>query len=172
MNCMDKDNQSQYQRPPPNEQTNKDILKGQYAIAVDLYKHEDDLNWKKLHNLFYVTGALLFILSMISDSIETFPNDIDPSILGILSMAGVLISSSFAIAIRSGVTYLQARKAKVIEIEQKLKDFGGISIVGEPTPILRVSPTTIMLKFLPLVFTCGWLILLCYSVVNLLHLLP
>ena len=183
---MGNDNLTQSQQPPSKEPSNKlksssaeptkndpAILKSQYEIAVDLYKHEDELNWKKLYNLFYVTGALLFILGFISESIKTFPNDIDPSILFIISLAGVLISLSFAIAIWFGVTYLMARKAKVIEIEQKLQASGGILIVGDigksqpQEDILRKSPTTYILKFIPIAVTIGWFLLLGYSVVQL-----
>ena len=150
-----------------------DILKSQYTIAVDLYKHEDNLNWNKLYNLFYVTLALLLILSSTSKSIETFPNDISHSMLGVISVVGILISLSFAIVIWSGVIYLSARKKKVVKIEQKLEDLGGISIVGgvgasqHEQHILKVSPTTIILKFIPFAFAFGWFILLCYSIVQL-----
>ena len=34
------------------------ILHVQYEVAVDLYKHEDNLNWQKLNNLFYITAGL------------------------------------------------------------------------------------------------------------------
>lgn len=185
MNCMNQTDSFQSRQQPPNKQSTQsnssssikpeqraDILKSQYAIAVDLYKHEDNLNWNKLYNLFYVTGALLLILSFISKSIETFPTDIYPSMLGVISVVGVLISLSFTIVIWSGVIYLSARKKKVVEIEQKLKDIGGISIVGDVNVsqreqrIFNVSPTTIILKFIPFVFAFGWFILLCYSIVH------
>lgn len=181
---MDQNDSFQSRQQPPNElstQSNSsssikpeqraDILKSQYAIAVDLYKHEDNLIWNKLYNLFYVTGGLFLILSFISKSIETFPNDIDHSMLGVISVVGVLISLSFAIVIWSGVIYLSARKKKVVEIEQELEDLGGISIVGDvdvsqrEQRILKVSPTTIILKFIPFAFAFGWFILLCYSIV-------
>lgn len=185
---MDQNDSFQSRQQPPNElstQSNSsssikpeqraDILKSQYAIAVDLYKHEDNLNWNKLYNLFYITGALLLILSFISKSIETFPNDIDPLMLEVISAVGVLISLSFAIVIRSGISYLFARKEKVVEIEHELEDLGGISIVGgvdvdvsqREQHILKVSPTTIILKIIPFAFAFGWFILLCYSIVQL-----
>lgn len=90
-----------------------------------------------------------------------------------ISGVGVLISLSFAITIRCGIIYLMARKAKVVEIEEKLKIFGGISIVSGKfqslkKDILKISPTTIILNFLPIMFTLGWTILLCYSIVKLL----
>jgi len=153
---------------------NPDILKSQYAIAIDLYKHEDNLNWKKLYNLLYVSGALLFTLGFVSGSIGTFPNDINPSILGIISLVGALISLSFTITIWYGVKYLLCRKEKVKEIEQELKVFGGISIVGcdddsqHKQDIFDVSPTTIILRVIPILFTLGWFLLLCYSLVQLL----
>ncbi|GEB47916.1 GNAT family N-acetyltransferase [Streptomyces cacaoi] len=34
------------------------MLQVQYAIAVDLYKHEDNTNWQKLNNFFYITAGL------------------------------------------------------------------------------------------------------------------
>lgn len=181
---MDQNDSFQSRQQPPNELSTQsyssssikpeqraDILKSQYAIAVDLYKHEDNLNWNKLYNLFYVTLALLLILSSTSKSIETFPNDIDPLMLEVISAVGVLISLSFAIVIWSGVIYLSARKKKVVEIEQELENIGGISIVGgvgasqHEQHILKVSPTTIILKFIPFAFAFGWFILLCYSIV-------
>lgn len=185
---MDQNDSFQSRQQPPNElstQSNSsssikpeqraDILKSQYAIAVDLYKHEDNLNWNKLYNLFYVTGALLLILSFISKSIKTFPNDINPLMLGVISAVGVLISLSFAIVIWSGVIYFSARKKKVVEIEQKLENIGGLSIIGDVDVdvsqreqcILKVSPTTIILKFIPFAFAFGWFILLYYSIVQL-----
>ena len=186
MNCMGNNNLTQSRQLPSEESSKKiksssaeptkynpDILKSQYAIAIDLYKHEDNLNWKKLYNLLYVSGALLFTLGFVSGSIGTFPNDINPSILGIISLVGALISLSFTITIWYGVTYLLRRKEKVKEIEQELKVFGGISIVGDDDSqhkqdIFDVSPTTIILRVIPILFTLGWFLLLCYSLVQLL----
>jgi hypothetical protein len=36
-----------------------DLLREQLGLAIDLYKHEDLLNWSKLNNLFYVTVGLV-----------------------------------------------------------------------------------------------------------------
>jgi len=86
--------------------------------------------------------------------------------LGIISAIGILVSFGFAITIWFGVSYLLERKNKVVEIEQELMKLGGISIVGG-VGIFKMSPTIIILKYIPFAFVFSWFILLCYSIKQL-----
>lgn len=148
-----------------------EVLQTQYEVAVDLYKHEDGLNWNKLHNLFYITSALIIILGLSSKSVDNFPDDVDPSMLIFVSLAGILISISFAIAIWSGTFYLGKRKLKVIEIEEMLRKHGGIQIVGDigksktEERDLFDAPTARILKFIPIAVLVGWICLLIYVII-------
>jgi hypothetical protein len=149
-----------------------DILKCQYACAIDLYMHEDELNWKKLNNLFYITSALLFILSFIS--VGNFPYDVNPMLLGALSAFGAIISTSFGLTLRYGVAYLLARKEKVIQIEKIMESRGGISIVGydRDPRIFGVSPTTKILRAIPFIFSSSWAVLFVFTMLRFANVLP
>jgi hypothetical protein len=49
-------------RPTPSPTT----LIEQYKIAVELYKHEDNLNWTKLNHLFYINTGLWAVMGLIA----------------------------------------------------------------------------------------------------------
>ncbi len=145
-----------------------ELLKFQYAQAINLYVHEDQLNWQKLHNLFYVTvglfGALAFSLSQkVRGRGYAF----------LICVIGFVGSVGFLIANWSGVAYLGARKQAAVEIEKRLvefkefkKDFsdeyigfeGEYIVHIEDRPDLIIAPTTYVIRLAPMIMCLIWLI--------------
>ena len=132
------------------------ILSKQYELAHGLYVHEDELNWRKLNNLFYVTAGLMgaagFILGL-----DNSPMSLRMALLGLISAAGLALSVGFRIALRTGVNYLQERKNSLIALEERLIQFGGLPLVSKNKPGMRISPTTKMLKVMPDIFFVIWI---------------
>ncbi len=156
------------------ERTNKDIpnklddaeaniLINQYYIAVDLYRHEDILNWNKLNNFLYVSGGLMAVFAFfLKNKAEIITHVINPLIF--ISLLGIVVSIGFFVAIFFGVKYMQARKAKVVEIDRQLMRIGGVPIVLSQSSRYGVgkfnyqnySPTMLVIMAFPLVVVCGW----------------
>ena len=140
----------------------KQILMTQYQIAIELYKHEDELNWKKLNHFFYITAALLGLIGLVgkgefSESISW----ISPyKFTVVVCFAGVLMSIGFSVALIYGVKYMHNRRDKAKVIEKKLLDIGGGHVLLEKDQkeqhYLKKSPTNIVLIFLPVLFTLIW----------------
>jgi len=147
----------------------KDILFLQYQTAVELYKHEDNLNWRKLNNLFYITAGLLavvgFFLEKGGDSFVQAVGVTTSQIIRLVGATGILVCLAFEIALWYGVKYMQQRKAVVMELEEALRHLGGAYVVapkqksGEEN-ILRRSPTTFVLRLLPLLLLGVWIYIL------------
>ena len=135
-----------------------ELLKHQLTLAVDLYKHEDLLNWQKLNNFFYISTGLIAIcgFSLAQDGSQR-------AILISAGLLGFVVSLAFFIALRAGVSYLQARKAAVAFLERNLLGQRNSIIyygknLSNDNRQLRRSPTTIVLQTMPLIGTIGWLI--------------
>jgi hypothetical protein len=134
----------------------EEIILEQYRIAVDLYKHEDLLNWQKFHNLIYVNTALIGMMGVW----ELIPSDI-PRILTIsLPVLGIIVSLCFFVTARAGVKYLQARKGTVAAIDEQIKNTTNQTVITLDDPVLKTSPTTKVLTVLPLVLLLFWIIFL------------
>lgn len=134
----------------------QEILTFQYGEAIKLYIHEDQLNWEKLYNLFYVTlglfGALGFSLSQRVRG---------PGYAILICLLGIVGSSGFLIANSSGVFYLKIRKDAVIRIEDKLRQFGGERIVNiEEIPSAILAPTRYVIYGAPIVIGGVWFVVL------------
>lgn len=140
---------------------NFSVLLHQYESALDLYKHEDRLNWQKLNNMLYVNAAIGALLGFIVEK----PSDqkiltIDTvNIVLIASFAGFVVSLGFWISIWCGIHYMQARKRAVTQIERVLVNHSGFHLVTPVNIITRRSLTTYVLLALPLIFTIGWLVM-------------
>jgi ribosomal protein S18 acetylase RimI-like enzyme len=93
----------------------------QYQYAVDLYKHEDGLNWHKLNNLFYLSAALFTAYGVLLtvDSNASGFDRVDVLLFGVcmLGLAGTL---AFELALTAGVYYVDARKTVVTRLEEQL----------------------------------------------------
>ncbi len=86
------------------------ILIEQYKIAVDLYKHEDLLNWSKLNNLFYVSAGLLAIIGfLLGEETTTIQIPVIRFIL-VVSIIGFFMSILFWVSLLSGVFYLNVAR--------------------------------------------------------------
>lgn len=149
------------------------LLREQLSLAIDLYKHEDNLNWNKVNNYLYVTTACVALMGFAfsrSGNARHYATLVT-SVLGIISSAG------FGITIWTGVAYLHARKDTVREIEILLYQHGGFPVLaGRPGPssssrlerILARSPTATVLRTLPVLTLVGWLVILGLSLGSLL----
>lgn len=140
------------------------LLLNQYAHAIDLYKHEDNLNWNKLNSLFYVTTALFTaygVLMMVGTNRPGL-DSLDFLLLGVC-LLGLTASVVFLTTLIAGVTYLDARKAALTHIEEQLIMAGGARVISADVgqrkfTRLRLSPTRHLLRGLPLALAAAWLI--------------
>ncbi|AKH83975.1 GCN5 family acetyltransferase [Streptomyces sp. CNQ-509] len=140
------------------------MIQAQYPVAIDLYKHEDSVNWNKLSNFFYITAALAAAtgFSLTSDSGKV------RSIALMLPLIGLGLALAFSQMLLCGLRYLRARKDAVINIEDSLSWHGGARIVshGISSPgnrWLRESPTGILMVSLPLLMAACWVVILIIS---------
>jgi len=143
----------------------RDILLSQFETAADLYKHEDSLNWSKLNHFLYITAGLAALLSYaFKNEIQALAKHLDPLIL--IAVAGVLSSAGFSVAIIFGVLYMLKRKAKLIEIDLKLKGMSGVSISAvedqrsKRPRYMEISPTILVLILLPVSIGTLWVLVL------------
>ncbi|MFD7502556.1 GNAT family N-acetyltransferase [Streptomyces sp. NPDC059850] len=140
------------------------ILHAQYQIAVDLYKHEDNLNWQKLNNFFYITAGLAAATAFFLSK-EGAGGSLGTVLAAIISVIGFGVSLGFSQMLRFGRQYLLARKEAVIELEEYMAWHGGERIVNRRTSdpgsaYLKVSPTGAIMVLLPVLVSFCWLAVL------------
>jgi ribosomal protein S18 acetylase RimI-like enzyme len=141
------------------------MLQTQYEIAVDLYKHEDLLNWNKLNNFLYITAGLAATLAFTLGKEGAQSRDVARGVGAVITVIGFLSGLAFAVMLRYGRRYLQARKSTVVELEEHMAWHGGQRIVGrqlaEPgSAWLQASPTGLVMVLLPVLVSLGWLAML------------
>lgn len=137
------------------------ILQAQYAVAVDLYKHEDNTNWNKLNNFFYITAALAAAIGFIFAGDSQAPGRLNAGLAMVIAVIGLGSSLAFSQMLRWGRRYLLARKAAVMELEEMLAWQGGTRIVGREVTDpgnswLRSSPTGLIMMLLPVLVAVCW----------------
>ena len=143
-------------------------LQEHYRVAMELYRHEDDLNWRKLHNMFYVNAGLFAIVGFLvkvedAEIIKILVNS-DP--VRVVAFIGAVVSIGFAVAIICGVHYMLNRKDTVTLIEDELYNHGLEKIVSRSyrqgfwNRLYRISWTTYMLRVMPVVFFLAWIVVL------------
>lgn len=139
-----------------------EVLLQQYPIAVELYRHEDNLNWSKLNNFLYVTAALIAALGLATGipGSNTGATSYRVLVVGV-GLIGTASSIVFAIALWFGVHYLLARKDAVRLIERLLVGSGGTQVIttellGKTPKWLDRSPTGTALKFIPIIAGLCW----------------
>ena len=157
-------------------------LQEHYRIAMELYRHEDDLNWRKLNNMFYVNAGLFavvwFLIKAEDGEAINIPIASDPvreeainmlltsDPVRVVAFIGAVVSIGFAVAIISGVHYMLNRKESVTLIEDELYKRGLEKIVSRSytkgfwNRWYRISWTTYMLKVMPVLFFLAWVVLL------------
>lgn len=136
------------------------ILREQYQIGMDLYKHEDLLNWTKLYNFFYVNLGLLAIVGLV---MKERAKHYGPSfVVALVSVVGFIISLAFTGAIYSGVECMHNRKDHVIKIEKELIQYGAadivsnVSLADKELKSFRRTLTSKIIRIIPLVITVVW----------------
>jgi predicted GNAT superfamily acetyltransferase len=140
------------------------ILHAQYQVAVDLYKHEDNLNWQKLNNFFYITAGLAAATAFFLGK-EGAGGTLGKGLSIIIAIIGVGVSLGFSLMLRFGRQYLLARKEAVIELEEYMAWHGGEQIVNRGTDdpgsaYLKISPTGVIMVLLPVLVAVCWLAVL------------
>jgi GNAT superfamily N-acetyltransferase len=108
-------------RPPRSSR----MLEQQLRLAIDLYKHEDLLNWQKLNNFFYVTVGLVALCGISLGIKDGASKSLILLLTGILGTGSAV---AFSITLVTGVFYLQYRKEAVKHLEH-LAEMRGGSIV-------------------------------------------
>ncbi|MGI5136828.1 GNAT family N-acetyltransferase [Streptomyces sp. CA-106110] len=148
------------------------LLQAQYAVAVDLYKHEDNTNWQKLNNFFYITAGLAAALGFTfgADKDSGLAQDVR-SLAVVICVIGLGSAIAFAQMLRFGRRYLSARKHSAMELEEVLAWHGGQRIVGREAEAagnewLKQSPTGLVMVLLPALVAASWTAML---IVTLLH---
>lgn len=137
-----------------------DVLMGQYGTAIDLYKHEDLLNWQKLNNFFYITTGLAAAFAFMLGDVVKDAAARRALTLGV-STLGATSSLAFLITLYFGRKYLQARKATVVRFEEHIAWHGGQRIVGSAggdpqNKWLSFSPTGLVMMAVPTVGLIIW----------------
>lgn len=139
------------------------LLVRQYKYAVDLYKHEDSLNWNKLNNYFYITTALTAAYGLVvSAGNDKATSGASRAMLVGFCIVGILTSAGFGAALTAGVHYLHARKAAVESLEDSLVRSGGTRLITIAGPNLnkgwlKKSPTRHLLRMGPVVVGVFWI---------------
>jgi ribosomal protein S18 acetylase RimI-like enzyme len=147
------------------------ILEEQLRLAADLYKHEDLLNWQKLNNFLYVSAGLVALCGLALSNTATATRDI---ILVLTGMLGLIVSAAFFVMLSVGVLYLHRRKDALAYLERSYVLHKSVPIfLGPPgtNPSemhrLRRSPSSLVLRTLPLVAGIGWIVLTCFGLTDL-----
>jgi GNAT superfamily N-acetyltransferase len=140
-------------------------LLAQYTAAIRLYLHEDQNNWTKINNFFYVTAGLLAVVGLTLPELRMGASVATGGVIATLYTLfalGAITSSIFLVALRSGVTYLNARKDATIEIETRLMSVGASpvvhprAVVDRPT-LLRRSSVQRVIPWIPLFVGAAWI---------------
>lgn len=141
-----------------------DILIHQFYVAANLYLHEDELNWKKLHTLLYLNVGLGAVAGFVLENGAGVIGGLSPELLFLtLGVIGILVSAAFGTALFFGTLYLQNRKAALSRIEKSLAEYGGDAVVNLPPELqvlggryTRTSPTRWVLRIFPLLLGLIW----------------
>jgi ribosomal protein S18 acetylase RimI-like enzyme len=138
------------------EEKRPDLLLHQHTLASNLYIHEDELNWKKLSALFYISGALLAGMAFLfrAFSTDVTINNIIFVIASALALLGAGTSGYFVIALRSGVRYMLQRKQTLIDIDCEISKLNGVRMFVPVT----MSPTAKYLRWIAILPLTFWLI--------------
>ncbi|SDP19824.1 GNAT family N-acetyltransferase [Actinacidiphila guanduensis] len=141
------------------------LLETQYEIAVDLYKHEDLLNWNKLNNFLYITAGLAATLAFTLGKEGAQSHAVARGVGAVIAVIGFGSGLAFAVMLRFGRRYLQKRKSTVVELEEYMAWHGGQRIVGRQladpgSEWLQASPTGLVMVLLPVFVSLGWLAML------------
>ncbi|OGG00853.1 MAG: hypothetical protein A3F83_01355 [Candidatus Glassbacteria bacterium RIFCSPLOWO2_12_FULL_58_11] len=93
------------------------ILLVQYEKAIQLYQHEDSLNWQKINHTLIVNGCILAALQFVDQTTLIFR---------ILAATASVAAVILLITIRNGYRYVELHKAAIDRVEQELAKCGGL----------------------------------------------
>ncbi|MGH4033678.1 GNAT family N-acetyltransferase [Actinomycetota bacterium Odt1-20B] len=160
------------------------LLQAQYAVAIDLYKHEDATNWHKLNNFFYITVGLAASLGFVlgnGDQTSASPSppastptsmeEVARNLALVICVIGMASATAFSQMLRFGRRYLNARKQAASELEEYLAWHGGQRIVAREAEVegnrwLKQSPTGLIMVLLPALIAVCWAVMFVVIVVS------
>jgi hypothetical protein len=145
------------------EKENLDVLRFQYMKAVDLYSHEDRLNWTKAAAVFVLSSLLATAFGAFVELPVPWSSAIMYVYFYAIVALGTLGLWLLNVSLKFGVHYMMKRKEAVIIIEQKLQPFGALPVVSATEESLRESPTTWVLRRI------AWLPLALLALAFLIH---
>lgn len=132
---------------------NTQILVEQFKAGLELYKHEDRLNWQKINLLIYSNSLLFAAIALAKDNIYSKEN-IAPFF--VLATIGLAISICFGISIKYGVHYLKHRKEKLAKLEEYFERETQVKIFEKTDKNIDLSPSMKVLTTVPMIFCALW----------------
>jgi len=147
---------------------NAEILKSRSTDLVNLYMHEDNLNWTKFERQIVILFGLMALLTYFFEkalSIKYIPY------LSIIIFWGIIINTFFVIKIKSGITYMSTYKDKIKKFDT-IMNFYYPQLEKIFTPS-RIAQTSISVKLIFLFSILGliswilasvYLLLKCYNI--------
>ena len=125
-----------------------DCLKSQYQCALELYKHEDVLNWSKIRAFLYANG-------LIAASYGFGQVPMEPYVRPII---GFILSVILGFSLFNGHIHIRDRREHLILLDKKLLEYSGnIGMKEVKTGLIQTMPTILILVGLTCVF---WLVVL------------
>lgn len=82
--------------------------------ALELYKHEDNLNWTKLNHLIISTAAIATGIGLILVEFYEKPYPIYTILIHLLFILGSFVILGFAISLNSGVSNMKYWKDRIL----------------------------------------------------------
>ncbi|MEW6042126.1 MAG: hypothetical protein AB1633_11460 [Elusimicrobiota bacterium] len=138
------------------------VLLEQYRCAIDLYKHEDLVNWNKISNLLYVNTGLCAAFGWLM----SIKNNAFRYVAPLLALSGVIVCFVFFISLLNGKTYIDLRKRNVSTIESHIGKIVELELLfSDETSIRkRVKMRTMnVIIWLSLFLMICWLLYFCYT---------
>ena len=140
------------------------LVMQQYCNVVDLYKHEDDLNWRKLSHLFYVNASIWIVIGFIIQytPYNWFFINNEHFLYNLLSVIGIIICTVFGVAIWNGLVCLKTRKAQMRDIEEAFFNDNDALLLFSKTNkhnnMKNIVPTSYVLIGAPIAIIVIWVI--------------
>lgn len=142
-----------------------DVLLEQYRTYGDLFRHEDNLTWDKLHKLVLLTSALTAAFAL---TLREYP-----ALALLIAVCGTLLSLWFLSTICNGALFISMRRQQWEEIEESLHEFGALDLArhsikrvdtagrsdGLIYALARTITTRRTLAAVPAVLCLSWILL-------------
>ena len=146
-------------------QGDPEVLNAQYDRAIQLYLHEDTLNWEKLRNYVYITVAMVAAGGFLLEESFTDPTELGVvrgGVVLVICVLGLLLSIGYSVALWSGIKFQRAHKESVTLLEDQYIAEGGIRLLPyrsrSVSVVGRNAPTTYLLQYTPVVGMVVWLV--------------